>query len=115
MKNFLIITKILYFLFLFCLIIILTLFPGDEYWNLFSATFFWLIGIRYIIKILLRTISIDQIMGEGLIVFIVGIVVSTAGLFVLGEILLKLSFLMFGLGLISSIISYKLAINNGKT
>lgn len=107
MRIILFIIKSFYYSILFSLFIFLALFPTNEYWNLISIVFFWLIGIGYLIRIFARNISIDQLMKHGLICFVIGVVISTLGIFVAGEILLKLSFLVFILGVIGLLINYK--------
>ena len=105
------ISYIFYFSILFLLFIFLAPFPSDEYWNIISVVFFWLIGIGYLIRIFTKSISIDQLMKHGLIFFAIGVLVSTVGIFVAGEILLKLSFLLFMLGIIGSFMNYRKIIN----
>ncbi len=114
MRIILFIIKCLYYLILLCSFIFLALFPTDENWNIISAVLFWLVGIGYLIRIFGRNISINQLMKHGLIFFVIGVVISTLGIFVAGEILLKLSFLVFILGIIGAFIDYKLATNNEK-
>lgn len=107
MRIILFILKSFYYLILFSSFIFLALFPADENWSLISAVLFWLIGIGYLIRIFARNISIDQLMKHGLIFFVIGVVISTLGIFVAGEIFLKLSYLVFILGAIGSFINYK--------
>lgn len=114
MRTILLIIKSLYYLSLFSLFVFLALFPTDESWNSISAVFFWLIGIGYLIRIFTRNIPIDQLMKHGLIYFVIGAVISTLGIFVAGEIFLKLSFLVFILGLIGAFMNYKKGINEKK-
>ena len=105
MRIILSIIKSFYYLILFFSFIFLALFPTDENWSLISTVVFWVIGIGYLIKIFARNISIDHVMKHGLIFFVIGVVISTLGIFVAGEILLKLSFLVFILGIIGSFIN----------
>ncbi len=107
MRIILSIIKSFYYLILFFSFIFLAIFPTDEYWSLISTVFFWLIGIGYFIRIFAKNISIDQLMKHGLIFFVIGAVISTLGIFVAGELLLKLSFLVFILGIIGSFINYE--------
>lgn len=99
--------KCFYYFILLSLLIFLSLFAGDDYWNFASALFFGLIGIGYLIKMFTKNISIDQLMKHGLIYFMIGVVVSSTGIFVGGEIFLKLSFLVFMMGIIGSLVNYK--------
>lgn len=107
MRIILLVIKSFYYLILFSSFIFLALFPTDGNWSLISTVFFWLIGFGYLIKIFAGNISIDQLMKHGLICFVIGAVISTLGIFVVGEILLRLSFLVFMLGVIGSFIDYK--------
>lgn len=111
MKFFLFFIKSLYYLILLSLFIFLGLFPSNEYWNLISNVFFGLIGIGYLLNILLKNISIEQLMKHGLTYFVIGVVISTIGIFVGGEILFKLSFLVYMLGILGSFINYNKRIN----
>lgn len=99
--------KSTYYLFLSSSFIFLTLFPANEYWNIISAVFIWSIGIGYLIRIFTKNLSIDQLMKHGLIYFVIGAVISASGIFVAGEIMFKLSFLVFTLGVIGSFINYR--------
>lgn len=111
MRIILFLIKSFYYLILFSSFIFLALFPTDEYWNLISTVFIWLIGIGYLIRILAKNIPIDQLMKHGLIFFVIGVMLLALGIFVAGEIFLKLSFLVFILGVIGSFINYKKSIN----
>lgn len=114
MKIILLIIKSLYYLTLLFLFIFSALFPSDEYWNILSTVLFWLVGIGYLIRIFTRNISIDQLTKHGLIYFVTGAVISTLGIFVAGEILLKLSFLVFMLVIIGSFMNYRKSTNEKK-
>lgn len=107
MKTILLIIKLSYYFILLCIFTFLSLFPTDENWNLTFSIFFWMVGIYYLIRIITRNITIDNLMKQGLFFFIVGSIISILGIFVAGEILMKLSFLSFMLGMIESFIDYK--------
>lgn len=107
MRIILLIIKSIYYLFLFCAFIFLALYPTDEYWNIISTVFIWLVGILYLIRIFTKKMFSSQLMKHGLIYFVIGVVISTLGIFVAGEILFKLSFLVFIFGAIGSFVEYK--------
>lgn len=99
--------RLLYYLLLLFLFIFLGLFPKDESWNIISTVFFWLIGIGYLTEVVGKNLSIDQLMKHGLFFFILGTALLTFGIFAMGEIFFKLSFLVFILGIIWSFVNYK--------
>src|SRR5690349_3576422 len=107
MKIIFLIIRLAYFIFLGGILIFLILFPGSRFGETLLEVFFWLFVVGYLVLVIKKYLRSSTSFNCGLICFLLGALIFSAGLIQMGEIILKLGFTFFLIGLFQSFFSLK--------
>lgn len=81
-----------------------TLLPFGEYKNNVISLLLWMLFLLHLYLLLFKKISIDHLFRLSLIMFSLGAILGSIGLVDIAELLLKLSFLHFLIGIVETTI-----------
>lgn len=107
MKVITLLIKLIYFSSLLGIVIFLIFFPGNNYKDTLLDLFFWLSAFGYFTLVITKHLQAKLSLINGMGCFLAGALIFSSGLFRISEIILKLGFIFFSIGLLQSFLNLR--------